>query len=72
MISRVISILSSDSSPMKRLKDEAKQRGQLVDSTQGRKTRSIIICDSNHVFLSGLTPETLASRFSNVNSEDEV
>lgn len=71
MISRILSILSSDSSPMKRLKDEAKKRSQLIDSTQGRKTRSIIICDNNHIFLSGLTPETLASRFTNIENEDK-
>lgn len=69
MISRVVAILSSDSLPMKRLKEEAKKRSQLVDATQGRKTRSMVICDNNHLFLSGLTSETLSNRFTNVESE---
>jgi hypothetical protein len=48
---------------MKRLKDEAKDSAQLVDATQGRKTRSIIITDSNHVILSALQSETISQRF---------
>jgi len=64
-ISRVIAILSPESSPMRRLRDESKKERLLIDATQGRKTRSIVVCDSNHVILSGLTPETLQSRFEN-------
>ena len=70
LIARVLAILSPESSPMKRLKDEARKRGQLVDATQGRKTRSIIVTDNNHVFLSGLTPETLSGRFANIDREE--
>lgn len=61
--SRVIAIVTPGSAPMKRLKDEAKDSAQLVDATQGRKTRSIIITDSNHVILSALQSETISQRF---------
>ena len=61
--SRVIAIVSPGSAPMKRLKDEAKNSDQLIDATQGRKTRSIIITDSNHVILSALQAETISQRF---------
>jgi regulator of extracellular matrix RemA (YlzA/DUF370 family) len=60
---RIIAIVSPTSAPMKRLKDEAKEGGRLVDATQGRRTRSIIITDSNHVILSAIQAETIAQRF---------
>jgi len=61
---RVIAIVSSNSAPMKRLREEAKEAGRLIDTTQGRKTRAIIITDSNHVILSAIAPETIAQRLS--------
>ncbi len=61
--SRVIAIVSPGSSPIKRLRDEASERGKLVDATQGRKTRAIIITDSDHVILSALQVETITQRF---------
>ena len=61
--SRVIAIVVPSAAPMKRLRDEAAKRGKLVDSTQGRRTRSIIIMDDDHVILSAINPETIASRF---------
>ena len=67
--SRVLAILSPDSSPMKRLRDEAKERKHLIDATQGRRTRSILVCDSNHIFLSAVAPETLSSRFNCIDKE---
>jgi regulator of extracellular matrix RemA (YlzA/DUF370 family) len=60
---RVVTILTPNSSPMKRLKDEAKDDRRLIDATHGRKTRAIIITDSNHVILSAIQAETLSSRF---------
>lgn len=60
---RVVTILSPNSSPMKRVKDEAKEARSLIDITHGRKTRAIIITDSNHVILSAIQAETVASRF---------
>ena len=61
--SRVIAIVSPGSSPIKRLRDEASERGKLIDATQGLKTRAIIITDSNHVILSALQAETITQRF---------
>ena len=60
---RVIAIVNPESSPVKRMKDEAKAAGKLIDATYGRKTRAILITDSNHVILSALQPETIAQRF---------
>lgn len=64
MISKVVAILSPESAPMRRLKDEARERKMLLDATQGRKTRAIIITDSDHVILSAVQVETLLQRFS--------
>ena len=60
---RVVAIVSPNSAPMKRLKDEAKKDQRLIDATHGRRTRSIIITDSNHVFLSAIQAETISQRF---------
>lgn len=69
---RVVAIVSPAAAPMKRLRDEASRRGKLVDSTQGRRTRSILIMDDDHVILSAINPETIASRFAQeVLSSDE-
>ena len=61
--SRVISIVTPGSAPMKRLKEDAKEEKRLIDATQGRRTRSIIITDSNHVILSAIQAETISQRF---------
>jgi extracellular matrix regulatory protein A len=63
MTSKVVAVLSPDSAPMRRLKEEAKERRMLIDATQGRKTRAIIITDSDHVILSAVQVETLMQRF---------
>ncbi len=68
---RVVTILSPNSSPMKRIKDEAKEARSLIDVTHGRKTRAIIITDSNHVILSAIQAETVASRFEALMKEGE-
>ncbi|MBP8645226.1 MAG: DUF370 domain-containing protein [Syntrophobacteraceae bacterium] len=59
---RVIAIVSPASAPMKRLKEDAKQANKLIDATMGRRTRAIIITDSDHVILSGVQAETIAQR----------
>lgn len=59
---RVVVIVSPNSAPMKRLKDEAKADHRLVDATHGRRTRSIIVTDSNHVILSATQAETISQR----------
>ena len=61
--SRVVGIVNPASSPRRRLREDARAAGRLVDATQGRKTRSIIVTDSNHVILSAILPETLGQRF---------
>jgi regulator of extracellular matrix RemA (YlzA/DUF370 family) len=63
MASRVISIVSSSAAPMKRLRDLATKQNKLIDATQGRRTRSIILMDSDHVILSAVNPDTIAARF---------
>lgn len=59
---RVVAVVSPDSAPIKRFKDDARERGKLVDATQGRRTRSILVTDSDHVILSALSAETIAER----------
>jgi len=59
---RVIAIITPSSASGKRLRDEARDNNTLIDATHGRKTRAIIIMDSNHVVLSAMQPETLANR----------
>jgi extracellular matrix regulatory protein A len=61
---RVVAILTPTSSPMKRLREEARDAKRLIDTTQGRKTRSIIVTDSNHVILSAVQAETISQRYS--------
>jgi regulator of extracellular matrix RemA (YlzA/DUF370 family) len=62
--SRVVAIVSPGSSPMKRLREEARARGKVVDATEGRRTRSIIVTDSDHLILCAQQPETIVQRFS--------
>jgi hypothetical protein len=63
---RVVAIVSPNSAPMKRLKDQARDENRLVDVTHGRRTRSIIVTDSNHIFLSAIQAETISQRFAGV------
>lgn len=67
---RVVAIISPDSAPMKRFKEEARKAGRLIDGTQGRRTRSILIVDSHHVVLSALATETVAERLERGGQED--
>ena len=69
--SRVVAIVSPASSPMRRLREDARAENRLVDATQGRKTRSIIITDSNHVVLSGIQAETIGQRFIQEDAADD-
>ncbi len=69
-LSRIIAIVNPNSSPIKRMKDEAKQRGKLIDATEGRKTRSIIITDSDHVILSALQVETILQRINELGRDE--
>ncbi len=60
---RVVAIVSPESAPIKRIVTDARDRGQLVDATYGRRTRAVIITDSSHIILSAIQPETVANRF---------
>ncbi len=68
---RIIAIVNPSSSPMRRLREDARQAGRLVDATQGRKTRSIIISDSNHVVLSAIQAETIGQRYASEDDEND-
>ncbi|MFP3981669.1 MAG: DUF370 domain-containing protein [Desulfobacterales bacterium] len=59
----VIAILSPNSAPMKRLKDEAREENRLIDATHGRRTRSLVITKTNHIILSAMQAETISQRF---------
>lgn len=59
---RIISIISPESAPIKRIVQEARDNGRLIDATYGRRTRAVIIMDSNHLILSAVQPETVAHR----------
>lgn len=65
---RIIAIVSPESAPIKRIITEARDRGMLVDATYGRRTRAVIITDSDHVILSAVQPETVAHRLVNKES----
>lgn len=60
--SRVIAIVSPDSAPIKRIIQDVRERGRLIDATYGRRTRAVVIMDSGHVLLSAIQPETVAGR----------
>ena len=60
---RVIAIVGPDSAPIKRMVQEAREAGLLVDATQGRKTRAVIVTDSQYIILSAILPETMGHRF---------
>ena len=73
---RMLSILAPDSAPIKRIIQEARDRGMLIDASYGRKTKAVILMDTDHVILSGLTPETLSARWqdkeTDTNEEEEL
>ncbi len=68
---RVVAIVSPNSAPMKRLKDDAKDDKRLIDATHGRRTRSIIVLQSNHVVLSAIQAETISQRFAALKDSGE-
>ena len=69
---RLVAIVSPESAPIKRIIADARERGSLIDATYGRRTRAVIITDSDHVILSPIQPETVANRLGNdLDTEDE-
>ena len=69
--SRIVSIVTPDSAPVKRLIQDAKDSGRVIDVSCGRRTRSVIITDSEHVILSAIQSETIANRLDNNVADDE-
>ena len=69
--SRLIAVVSPDSAPIKRIVQEAKDKGVLIDATYGRKTKAVLIMDSDHVILSALQPESVAGRLEGVQPSKE-
>lgn len=67
---RVIAVVGPDSAPIKRIISDARERNLLIDATCGRKTRSVLIMDSEHVILSAVQPETVAHRAADSDGED--
>ena len=68
---RLIAIVSPESAPIKRMVQEARDRGVLVDAPYGRRTRAVLITDSEHVILSPLQPETVANRLGNLDYDED-
>ncbi len=68
---RIVTVVSPESAPIKRLVQEARDSGRAVDATYGRKTRAVIIMDSGHVILSSLITETLAARINGSGGNDD-
>ena len=68
---RVVSLIAPDSAPIKRLIQDSRENGRLLDCTCGRRTRSVIVTDSDHVILSAVQPETIAARLG-AESADEA
>ena len=68
---RVLAIMDPDSAPIKRVMQEAKDRGMLIDASYGRKTKSVILMDTDHVILSAMTPETLGARCTEETEEEK-
>ena len=68
--SRLLAIVDPDSAPIKRVIQEARDRGMLIDASYGRKTKSVILMDTDHVILSALTPETLTARMTGQQVEE--
>ncbi|MBE5927207.1 MAG: DUF370 domain-containing protein [Lachnospiraceae bacterium] len=60
---KIVAVLSPESAPIKRMVQKGKDNGNVVDATQGRKTKSVIVMDSDHIVLSALMPDTIATRY---------
>ncbi|MCI8653864.1 MAG: DUF370 domain-containing protein [Angelakisella sp.] len=69
--SRLVAIVSPESAPIKRIIQDARESGSLIDATYGRRTRAVIITDSDHIILSAVQPETVANRIVDYEEEDE-
>ncbi|MBC8536972.1 extracellular matrix/biofilm regulator RemA [Feifania hominis] len=70
--SRLVAIVSPESAPIKRIIQEARDKSMLIDATYGRRTRAVIITDSDHIILSAVQPETVAGRLDDGGDDDEL
>lgn len=68
---RILAALEPESAPIKRLVQEARDRGMLIDASYGRKTKTVILMDTDHVVLSALTAETIGERWQSADREEE-
>ncbi len=68
---KVVAIISPESAPIKRIMHEAEENGKLINATYGRRTRAVIVTNSDHIILSALQPETISNRLSQEGSSDE-
>ncbi len=68
---RILTVLDPESAPIKRVCQEAKERGMLIDASYGRKTKSVILMDTDHVVLSALTPDQFLERFEQIKEKKE-
>ena len=69
---RVLAVLDPDSAPIKRVVQEAKERAMLIDASYGRKTKAVIIMDTDHVILSAVAPDALSARFAEKTDQEEA
>lgn len=69
---RLIAIIGPESAPIKRIIQEGKEKGVVIDATYGRRTRAVLVVDSGHVILSAIQPETIANRLSQANEDDKT
>ncbi|NLZ18358.1 MAG: DUF370 domain-containing protein [Desulfobulbaceae bacterium] len=69
-INRILAVVNPGSSPVRKLKDEARQEKKIIDVTEGRRTRSILILDSGHLVLSSVQPDTITQRLTNLSKEE--
>lgn len=72
MVERIIAVVNTGSSPARKLKELAKDSGKLIDVTEGRRTRSLLVMDSNHVVLSSIQSETISQRLSSLQQEPYI
>ena len=68
---RLIAIVSPESAPIKRMVQEARERGMLIDATYGRRTRAVLVMDNDHIILSAIQPETVAGRLNTKENSQE-
>jgi regulator of extracellular matrix RemA (YlzA/DUF370 family) len=68
---RILAVVSPDSAPIKRLIQDSRERGSAIDATFGRKTKAVLVMDTDHVVLSALTPETISQRLGSAEEEEE-